>query len=278
MQGEGRDSRNAKVGRILLWEGRVGRARLISEFGLSPVRASEWLRDFREDFPGWVQWSRTLRADVATPAAYADAEGRVHRLTRSSVVEAMLEPYVAPAGVEHQDLTWNFVQTSPHTFSRINLAIADKKRLAFTYASMTSPHPHARVIEPHSIMKTGRRWHVRGYCVDKRDFRDFVLGRMSRVRLLEESCTASVDEDLAWSTTVKVRIAAHPKLNDAQQLVVRNEFFNGTAARVLHCRAALLNYLVHELRAATDLVHQVPPDYQLTVQNIEECRQWLFPS
>jgi len=28
--------------------------------------------------------------------------------------------------------------------------------------------------------------------------------------------------------------------------------------------------------AAMDVNRQVPPDYQLAVENTEECRQWLF--
>lgn len=275
MATEGRVSRNIKVGRILLWEGRVGRARLAAEFGLPPATASDWLGDFRKDYPGWVQWSPSLRADTATATAYAEAEGRGH--IRSPAVLAMLEPYASAGSAEPQELTWDFVQVSAHTFSRVNMAIADKKRLAFTYASMSNPEPHPRLIEPHSILKTGRRWHVRGFCNEKQDFRDFVLGRMARVRILDERSISSAAHDIPWSTNIKVRIVAHPKLSEPQQLVVRQEFFKGTSARVLSCRAALLNYLVHELRAATDVERQAPPDYQLALSNIEECRAWLFP-
>jgi hypothetical protein len=34
--------------------------------------------------------------------------------------------------------------------------------------------------------------------------------------------------------------------------------------------------MVQELMAATDVKRQVPPDYQLAVENTEECRKWLF--
>lgn len=37
---ERRQERVAKGGRILLWEGRVSRSRLIAEYGLSPIGAS----------------------------------------------------------------------------------------------------------------------------------------------------------------------------------------------------------------------------------------------
>lgn len=77
------------MGRILLWEGRVSRSRLISEFGLSPIRASEWLRDFRETHPDWVTWDSKLRADVATATAYSAAE-RAANGPQTDTIGAML--------------------------------------------------------------------------------------------------------------------------------------------------------------------------------------------
>jgi hypothetical protein len=99
---------------------------------------------------------------------------------------------------------------------------------------------------------------------------------MSKVQLLPEPSEADIATDSAWSTVLQVRLVAHPKLSAAQQLVVRNEYFNGASARIESCRAALLNYMVQELMAATDVDRQTPPDYQLAIENTEECRQWLF--
>lgn len=274
---EGRQARDSKVGRILLWEGRVSRSRLIAEYGLSPIRASEWLRDFRESFPEWVVWDSKLKADRATPRAYADAE-RAAKASRPSAISAMLVPYTPDAPGRPLSISWDFVHTSPQVFSRLNLAIADHRRVKFLYCSMNNPEPHERTIEPHSLVRAGRRWHVRGYCLQRQGFRDFVLGRMSKVQLLSQPSLADIAADVAWSTVLQVRIAAHPGLSPAQQLVVRSEYFNGASARVESCRAALLNYMVQELMAATDLNRQMPPDYQLAVENTEECRQWLFTS
>lgn len=272
---EGRQERDAKVGRILLWEGRVSRGRLVSEYGLSPIRASEWLRDFRESYPEWVAWDSKLKADVATSMAYADAE-RVSNASRPSAISTMLAPYALNAPGKPLSIAWDFISISPRIFSRLNLGIADRLRVSFLYCSMNNPEPHERTIEPHSLLRAGRRWHVRGYCLQRQDFRDFVLGRMSSVKLLTEPSLVDVTTDVAWSTVLQVRIAAHPRLSHAQQLVVRNEYFNGASARVESCRAALLNYMVQELMAATDVDRQPPPDYQLAIENMEECRQWLF--
>ncbi|KVQ19957.1 hypothetical protein WL99_29020 [Burkholderia cepacia] len=272
---EGRQERDAKVGRILLWEGRVSRGRLVTEFGLSPIRASEWLRDFRESYPDWVTWDSKRKADVATSMAYSDAE-RAANASQPSAISAMLVPHALNAPGKPLSISWDFAHTSPRIFSRLSLAIADRLRVKFLYCSMNNPEPHERIVEPHSLLRAGRRWHVRGYCLHRQDFRDFVLGRMSNIKLLSEPSLIDVSTDVAWSTVLQVRITAHPSLAPSQQLVVRNEYFNGASARIESCRAALLKYMVQELMAATDIDRQMPPDYQMAVENTEECQQWLF--
>lgn len=84
-------------------------------------------------------------------------------------------------------------------------------------------------------------------------------GRMGKVQLLDQHGEAGATGDIAWSTVLKFRQVAPPRLNLAQQQVVRNEYFDGASARVEGCRAALLNYMVQELMAATNVTRQLPP-------------------
>ena len=68
------DERLERVARLLIWEGRLSRARLMEQFGLSGTRASEWLKEFREARPEWVEWDTRLRSLVTTRAAYRAIE------------------------------------------------------------------------------------------------------------------------------------------------------------------------------------------------------------
>ncbi len=270
------DERLERVARLLIWEGRLSRARLMEQFGLSGTRASEWLKEFREARPEWVEWDTRLRSLVTTRAAY-----RAIEKSEAAAVELMggAEPDI---GVLDGDsaliLPWDFSRVSPYVFSRLRLAIKDGVRIGFNYSSMSRPSVHARVIEPHSIIRAGRRWHVRGYCVERGDFRDFVLGRMSDVLLSEEASSYGSAEDVKWNRSVKVRLVAHPALSAEQMQLVRREYFAGTAARSTTCRGPLVPYFIQELRAATDVERQLPPDYQLALDNREECKEWLFPT
>lgn len=270
------EARLEQITRLLIWEGRLSRSQLMARFRLSGSRASEWLKEFREARPDWAEWDTKLRCLIATRAAY-----RAIEKNESSVISYMgsAEPDISTFDGDPTLVSpWDFSRVAPYVFSRLRLAIKDGVRVSFRYSSMSRPIIHVRVIEPHSIIRAGRRWHVRGYCTERKDFRDFVLGRMSDVVLTEDLCDHQLGDDTKWNHMVKVRLIAHPSLSADQAQVVRREFFAGTAARTTTCRGPLVPYFIQELRAATDIERQLPPDYQLAIDNREECKEWLFPT
>lgn len=269
--------------RMALWEGRLSRGRLMGILGLSGIRVSQILRDIREETPDWFEWDSKTKSYLVKTAAYK----RNHAELKAGKSDLSLAAYLAEADI-HADLApgagpitvapWAFFQVDPHVFSRIRLAIEHSQRLKLEYRSMRTPEPHPRTVEPHSLVQAGRRWHMRGFCLETGDFRDFVLGRIAKLSILDQKAKSTVAEDAKWNAVVKVRIQAHPKLTPGQQDLVRSEYFDGTAARVHSCRGALLPYLVQELRLALDVSKELPPEYQLAVENVEEVRKWLFPA
>ncbi len=272
---------------LLLWEGRIGRSRLMTLHGLSQVRASEWLRELRDRHPDWMLWNPRARAYFATEAAYQAAGPSkldaalvftklpyLPDLEQAGGLMAGTNFGIATVSVQ----TWAFSSPSPRAFATIRLAIEEHTELRFTYRSIGNPEARVRIIEPHSLVQAGRRWHVRGYCPETQDFRDFVLGRMTALKRLELHAETTAADDKAWNTPVKVRLVAHPALSFAQQAIVGEEIFAGTSARVETCRGPLVPYFIQELRAAVDVERQMPPDYQLALANVEECRPWMFPN
>lgn len=277
------NNRHKAMRRMALWEGRLSRSRLMDVLGLSGIRVSQLLREVREDNPGLLEWDNKSKSYYVTDSAYRKTNAELK--TGSS--ELSLAAYLAETDI-HADLDpgagqvtvapWGFAHVNPHVFSRIRLAIKQGTRLKLEYRSMRTPEPHQRTVEPHSLVQAGRRWHTRGYCMETGDYRDFVLGRIAKISILENKVETSVAEDAKWNTVVKVRIQAHPKLTPSQQDVVRCEYFDGTMARVQSCRGALVPYLIQELRLAVDVFKELPPDYQMAVENVDEVRKWLFPA
>lgn len=284
-KGDLQEQRLALLSSILLWERRLNNGRLRELFELSSVRASEWIREFREKHPGWMDWDSKTRSYHATSEVYRTGPNADARKQSNA---ASLSQYLALVGVPHiiSDQSpgraiWaafpELSVPSPRVFALLSEAIRVRRALQITYRSMREPSPHQRVISPHSLIRAGRRWHVRAFCSTNQDFRDYALGRMEGAKLLESPAERGDQEDEAWMAKVQVRLVAHPKLTPDQESLIRFEYFNNTAARVDTCRGALVSYFIQDVRAATDIKTQQPPEYQLAVANIEEVRPWLFP-
>jgi len=270
---------------VLRWEGRLNRAQLMELFGLSPVRASEWIREFRDQNPRLVVWDSKARSYLATPEVYRDKRGKDTGRQETSVSLAQYLalvglPHAAP-GIESGHGVWaafpDLSVPRPHVFSVLHEAIRTQRAVKVTYRSMREPAPHQRKISPHSLVRVGRRWHVRAFCETNEDFRDYALGRIASVEFLNEPPRRGEQDDAAWQAQVPVRLVAHPDLTPEQEDLIRFEYFHNTSARVETCRGALVGYFIQDMRAALNPKNQRPPDYQLAVANAKEVGRWLFP-
>lgn len=274
---------------LLLWEGRLNRGRLMELFGLSPNRASVAIRLFREQHPDWLKWDSKARSFHATWAAYRDVreQGKGHHglgdtasLSRYLTFTGL--PYVS-AGASSEEAGGvleafpDLSSPNPQHFAALLGAIRDKEAVEITYRSMKEPKPHQRTVSPHSLIRAGRRWHVRAYCSMKNGFRDYSLGRIVEAKRLNMPSARGEQDDEAWMTQVQVRLIGHPDLTPEQEDLIRFEYFGNTSARVQTCRGALVSYFIQDVRAATDVKTQRPPDYQLAVGNLKEVKSWLFP-
>jgi len=270
---------------ILIWEGRLNRARVQELFGLHAVRASEWIREFRDQHPDWLVWNSKTRSYHASPTVYqikgnSDLRRLEHSVSLAKYLALIGIPHAAP-GLKQDRMVWSAYPdlSAPHPgiFAVLSDAIRTSHAVQITYRSMREPAPHRRVISPHNLIRAGRRWHARAFSSINQDFRDYALGRITDAKVLKMPAERLEKDDDAWSAKVSVRLVAHPDLTTEQEEVIRFEYFNNTSARVESCRGALVGYFIQDLRAATDIKKQHPPDYQLAVANIDEVKQWLFP-
>ncbi len=66
----------------------------------------------------------------------------------------------------------------PETLTIIAAACRDHQQLRFTYAS-THGEPAKRLVEPHGLVHTGRRWYLVAWDVSKKDWRTFRVDRIT---------------------------------------------------------------------------------------------------
>lgn len=276
----GTTARIEELARLCIWEGQVKRSRVMHLYALGAVRASERIRELRDQFPRLLRWDARGRRYTVTEYAFRKWEAHEAPFTGADTGFARYltdNASFTSASPLHSPLP-DLSPPTPRVFAVLHQAICDQQPVEITYRSMGRPEPHSRHLEPRVLVRAGPRWHVRAFCRNTGDFRDYSLGRIVAARLLQEPLTAGALPDVAWDTQVSVRLAPHPLLTDAQADVVRFEHFRDTAERIELCRGSLVHYLVQHVRAATDPEAQLPPEYQLVVTNIEELRSWLFPS
>ena len=271
---------------LLRWEWRLNNARLRELMGISIVRASEWLKEFKDTYPDLVKWDARTRSLSATKRVFSQRNGKA---PPTAELNESLAKYLGLVGLSQSpnkivtsSALWSafpdLSAPNPAVFSALSEGIRTLRTVVITYRSMGNPAPHRRTLDPHSLVRAGRRWHVRAYSHESQGYRDYALGRIVKVDVLDQKSQFSAEQDEAWNTLVPVKLIAHPHLSPEQQDLIRFEYFNGTSGRIDTCRAALIGYFIHDIRAATDPDKQTPPDYQLAVSNIDEVGPWLFPA
>lgn len=144
-------------------------------------------------------------------------------------------------------------------------AIRSKMAVHIYYMSVSSNNNSDHLIAPHSFAYDGMRWHVRAYCYDTHDFRDFVLSRIISCDVPEISAPAdrfpdplgngfrevgtTDKEDADWNDLIDLVLCANPALPERARRAIELDYGmepNGTI--VYTCRRALLFYALKWLR------------------------------
>ena len=131
---------------------------------------------------------------------------------------------------------------------------------------------------PHTLVWTGLRWHVRGWCEKNQDYRDFVLSRFRGEPEILEASEHAADNDADWQQYVEVVIAPDPRLTAQQQEVVAHDFDMRDHRLMLRARARLLPYLIKLLQIELNPEDRHPRAQQVIILNQTDLTPWLFES
>ncbi len=236
----------------LRWEGTVNRSDLGEFFRISPQQASADLARYAELAPSNLEYDKSLKTYRAT-AAFKPATARHD-------AQSYLDELV---GLSSGDLspTASFIGWQPpcdivryparpivaDTLLQLLWAIRDGEELKVMYQSMRRPSPTQRWISPHALASAGQRWHVRAWCHENGDFRDFVISRVRAVQDRRKSVISGVD-DKPWHTRMDIVLAPRAGLTDGQRRATEIDFNMSRGRLKLTCRKALAFYLLRQLQ------------------------------
>jgi hypothetical protein len=272
---------------IMAWyTGVVTRSDVAKAFGLSDPAATKDLKLYGDLAPGNLLYNHSVFGFVPS-----DAFSAVFADLMPAVVLPIIAANLAVAnGPYGDDLIYGLPTASlplparlpsPQTLAQITRAIYGRRKLRVSYRSLSGRESHPqRIIEPHTLVNTGLRWHVRAYNEASCDFRDFVLSRVIEAECLDARAESGEQYDDDWVETVNLCLAPHTGLDAAKRESLLLDYGASGELIEVNVRRALLGYVLQRLSVDTTPDHSLNPNaYQLMLLNrdeIEPFAAWAF--
>ncbi|AIS56988.1 WYL domain-containing protein [Vibrio coralliilyticus] len=262
---------------IAQWEGRLTTNHLCAAFRIGRQQAS---RDINKYI------SLTDREQLVldmTIKGYRPADDFKPFFTRGTVNE-----YLTMLHQQHKNeetfefFSWGEAQStilnvpdrgvSPKIVRGLIAAARANLRVDIDYVSLSTPEIRGRIIAPHSLIYDGIRWHIRAYCEEKKQYRDFVLSRFRSEPDLMDRSPNTREHDGDWNQKVEVTITPNPHLSDKQQRIVAEDYAMKDRKLTIVTRKALAHYYLRRMGVTLDetLLKELPEVYQLTAFSEQE--------
>ncbi|MCJ8315147.1 MAG: WYL domain-containing protein [Saccharospirillaceae bacterium] len=269
---------------IALWEGRLITNQLITWFGISRQQASSDIKRYIEQVnPESLTHDLSVRAYVPTP-------GFQPVLTQGNISEYMdlLARFSGHSSDVITETQSNLVSVQlpdrsvrAEVVREILASIRLKNNIKILYASMANPALCEREISAHSLVYTGFRWHLRGFCHIRQQFRDFNLSRIDRIPTKSSNNTSyiGIADDVDWNEVISIDLIPNTNLNLPQKNLIERDYMMPDGRLTLSVRKALAHYTLQRYQAAiTDdeitRVNQYP--IQLSVNDRKKLSVHLF--
>lgn len=265
---------------IALWEGRLTTNHLTRAFGIGRQQASKDINTYLAKAGQNLVYDKNLKGykpgpDFRPVFTRGVADEYLQLLAaQNDLAESISELNIRLPNTEVIAPPARLIR--PVVLQRVVRACREKLRLEIMYGSMANPEPETRVIQPHTLVYNGYRWHVRAWCEKNRDFRDFVLTRIYDLPELLTEQTRPIVVDEAWNTRVEIEVVADARLSPAQQRLVAEDWGFEDGVLRIPTRAALVAYHLQLFRLAPAEGRMTELEQPLAVRNLDELRRWVF--
>jgi hypothetical protein len=254
----------------LLFQGHISRLEVIKKFEMGLSAASRDFNLYKEHCP------KNLTYDNATKRYYQSKNFKPlfkhdPRKTLIKLANNISDGYDAINDVQFPIESPSQLNV-PDIFvvARLSQAIINQKAVSIIYTSLSSGSA-ARELVPHSIVDNGLRWHVRAFDRKSQSFRDFVLTRISKVSILQQTTLTFEDklEDNQWMRMMPLQIVPHPN-NVMHSTAIELDFGMERGMLELNVRAAMAGYLLRRWNVDCSINASLSgPEYQLHLRNTQ---------
>ncbi|MBD3658469.1 MULTISPECIES: helix-turn-helix transcriptional regulator [Marinobacter] len=266
---------------IALWEGRLTTNHICHGFGIGRQQASKDINTYlRELAPGNLVYDRHLKGYVPSasfrpvvtkglPGEYIDLLSRYDALSQTFESLDISLPNSTMINAP-------CCSADPAVVRAIIAATRQNRQLDADYVSLIRPEPTPVTIEPHTLVCSGQRWHVRAWCEQRQGFHDFALSRFRgtpEVSSERSRHTSSQDDD--WNRMVTVELRPDQRLSQSQRAIIAADFGMKDQRLILDSRAALVEYLLALMGIPPRESRGDPMVHQLELANRENLSPWL---
>jgi len=229
----------------LAWLGALNRRDVADRFGVTVQVVSADLSAYEEVAPGNVVYDRKekiLKRSPTFSAALVD-------LTPDAVLEmAALGLGPLAGAVEAVAVSPVDRHICPDVLRGLAAAVSRGMSVQIEHTGIGADDVVVRRVTPFVFVRTGTRWHVRGWCHLRDAVRDFVLGRILRVSdPIPSDKTISDDPD--WSELFEMELVPNSMAPLPVQETIRRDYgFPESGMLRLRIRKAFLFYVTKGLR------------------------------
>lgn len=248
--------------------GEIRRQDLVDRFAIQSAAATRDLALYRELAPGNIDYDPKAKTYVFGADFHAlfnyPAERVMSWLTQAfgDGEPRRLKTWVLseiPSRLTNPDL---------NVLASVTRAIYQGCPLAIEYHSISSGRSKREVV-PFALIDTGVHWHVRAFDRKTREFRDFVITRIKRPRLLKGESPASHElsnQDIQWTRIVELQIVPHPD-QPYPDITEMDYGMSGGALR-LRLRGATAGYVLRRWSVDCSPDHRLrDPEYRLWLKD-----------
>ena len=233
----------------LHWERGINRRELVNRFGISLQQASADLSAYAAIAPANLEYdvnAKLYRSSSRFAPVYPQPDPATY-------LNALLRDMDAMHGDERSRLVpLDVVRVPVRSIQSSHLAwvlraIREGLDLRIAYQSLRRPQLSTRWVSPHALASDGTRWHMRAWCHENGEFRDFVLSRIMTVEKGRESAI-DPEQDSWWNEIVQIVVRANPRLTAAQRKAIEVDFKMTGGRFTIKCRKAMAFYYLRQLQ------------------------------
>lgn len=268
------------------YSGVVTRSDVAKAFGISDAAATKDLKLYGDLAPSNLIYNHSVFGFVPSDGyrgVFADLSPAAVLPIIAANLAVASGPYGAESiyGLTTASLPLPVRLPSPQVLAQITRAISGHKKLQVSYHSLSDRgSQEQRILEPHALVDTGLRWHVRAYSDATYDFRDFVLSRFTQATCLNELAESNVEFDDDWVEMVNLKLGPHADLDVPKRESLLLDYGASGEMIEINVRRALIGYVLQRLSVDTTRDHSMNPNaYQLMLLNrdeIEPFAAWAF--